>query len=189
MLVFYCLEFAEPCIYFQYTIDKVKINDITIYITTRYYMISEKRITDSEYITKPMYIKIYNKLKLITVMKYIALTVIILAATGISTFVINWFFECSINVILKYSFMAIDFLDLGNYTPKSSTSSGVVIIDVFTEVIGIMLLPVYLWLMFYNLIISLWMVFGCINEVFNILTSTPTPELISLANLEDSGAI
>lgn len=151
--------------------------------------LEEKRITDSDFITKPMYLKIYRKLKIITALKFLALILIVLAVSGIATFVINWFFEPSTNVILKYSFMAIGFFDLGNYTPNLNTSSGVLIINGFTEIIGIILLPIYLWLMFYNLIISLWMVFGGINEVFNILTSTPTPELISLANLEDSGAI
>ncbi len=190
MLVFYCLRFAEPCIYFQFAIDVNDSNGITIYITMEHDMtLEEKRITDSDYITKPMYLKTYRKLKIITALKLLALIVIVLAVSGIATFVINWFFESSVDAILKYAFMTMDFFGLGNYTPNLNPSSGVLIFDFFNEVIGIILLPVYLWLMFYNLMISLWMVFGGINEVFNILTSTPTPELISLANLEDSGAI
>lgn len=151
--------------------------------------LEEKRLTDSDFITKPMYIKMYRKLQIITALKYLALIVIALAASGIATFVINWLFEPSFNVILKYSFIAIDFLSLGNYTSDLNTSSGFIIIDVFTEILGIFFLPVYLWFMFHNLILCIWMVCGCINQVFVIANSPPTPELISLINLDDSGAI
>lgn len=152
-------------------------------------MISSKKITAAECITKPMYLKNCKNNKTRAIVMYITFILFALGASGVATLLLNLLFEPATDIILKYSIITLNIFDFGINISNYSSSSGIPIIDVYIGFLDTFFIPVYLGLMLHNLIFFFCVIESCLKEMLNIINFVPIPKMISIYDSEDSGAI
>ncbi|MGN7442015.1 hypothetical protein [Pseudomonas lactis] len=129
-------------------------------------MISEKRITPDDYMTKPMYIKMYKKMRAVLGIICLLFILITLGISATLTMFLFDFFEPTTTMIVKYLLIALNSFEhsgnLSEFLTNFFISSNFGMRDIY----GLVLLPIYLGSMFINLFITAFIVHMCLETAF-----------------------
>lgn len=130
-------------------------------------MISSKRITAADYMTYPMYIKMYRKLRvLLGIISLVSILITLGVSATLTAFIFD-FFEPTTTMIVKYLMIALDSFqhsaNLSELFINFLKNSNFGMMDIF----GLALLPFYLGSMFINLFITTFIVHMCLETAFS----------------------
>lgn len=132
-------------------------------------MISERRITADDYMTKPMHIKMCRNIRIFRAIFGIVSIFITLAISSAVTMILHWFLEPSLYELYKHIETALNFFDLGNYIPSSISNIFIPTEnkDKIAEFFGTLFIPVYLIAMLSNIMITGVIIFVYLEIAFS----------------------
>lgn len=135
-------------------------------------MISEKRITADDYITKPMYMKMYRNFRIYLGAVSIMSILITLGISALVTLFFNGLFEPAITVLSKLPMLASE-----AFNHRNNFSSYIFGIYTYSSdcLLGLFILPFYLAAMFFNVFITTALIHMLLETAFchNIVNAEP----------------